>query len=203
MDHAPCAGPWQLGVKPLPCVVPGVGFPTSLRFGRIFSPRNHILWECLSFPPVDRAKGHLAAQPTQLCKLLPTAQKGQVGVIPLLLTAPSKASLSPLSLAGFSAPNWTLRPQGMPNQSQHLLPPPAGGHWVLYFTDTVAPFPGELPMESALSLVLFLCPDDDDDDNDDDFYFLSFLLLSLLSCGHFFSPPSPFPGFPHWSWMAL
>ena len=58
-----------------------------------------------------------------------------------LLTAPPKTGLSPLSLAGFSAPNWTLRPKGMPNQSQHLLPPPAGGHWVLYFTDTVAPFP--------------------------------------------------------------
>lgn len=43
-------------------------------------------------------------------------------------------------------------------------------------------------MESALSLVLLLCPDDDDDD---DFYFLFFLLLLLLSCGRFFSPPSP------------
>lgn len=46
-------------------------------------------------------------------------------------------------------------------------------------------------MESALSLVLFLCPDDDDD-----FYFLFFLLLLLLSCGHFFSPPSPPLDFP-------
>lgn len=61
--------------------------------------------------------------------------------------------------------------------------------------DTVAPFPGELPMESTLSLVLLLCHDDDDDDN---FYclFFLFLLLSLLSCGGFFSSPFPSPDFP-------
>lgn len=48
-------------------------------------------------------------------------------------------------------------------------------------------------MESALSLVLSLCPDDDDDD---DLYFLFFLFLLLLSCGHFFSPPFPSLDFP-------
>lgn len=65
----------------------------------------------------------------------------------------------------------------------------------MYFMDTVAPFPGELPMESTLSLVLLLCHDDDDDDN---FYclFFLFLLLSLLSCGGFFSSPFPSPDFP-------
>lgn len=105
---------------------------------------------------------------------------------------PLRSAFLPFPLQGFLLLTGPFAPRGCQTSPSTCCPlQPEGTGFCISRTRWLL-FRGELPMESALSLVLLLCPDDDDDD----FYFLFFLFLLLLSCGRFFSPPFPSLDFP-------
>lgn len=164
-------------MKPFPCVVPGVGFPTSLSLGRNFSPRNRILWGLDSIRvPVDRDKVtflptlHSSANSCpQHRQDIPTSQQ-----LPCSSLLPLRLPFLPFPLQGFLLLTGPFAPRGCQTSPSTCCPLQLEGTGFCISRTRWLLFHGDLPMESALSLVLSLCPDDDDDD----FYFLS----SSFSC---------------------